>query len=301
LIENVVKTYSIKELVTIFGDEPQNDNDLHVYLSKNKFDEIPLKYPYRGANYAFIIILKGELTIQLNLITYKIAQNEMLVVRQQTVIQILKKTDNLKISSNSFTTDFILKNDFKKNEFDVLDFFTAKNIPKLKLKKTDINNTKILLKLIKKQNLKNIKNKVFRNEIIKHSFSLLLYLFGALFKNEYPNLEADLTRKEELTMRFLKVLNENFKNEKSVKFYASTLCLTPDYLSKILKETTGKTASQLIDDTVIIEAKILLNNATGSVAEIAEELKFSNQSFFGKYFKKHVGFSPSDFRKQITK
>jgi len=100
-----------------------------------------------------------------------------------------------------------------------------------------------------------------------------------------------------LTIRFFKILNTNFKNERSVQFYADQLCLTAGYLSKTLKEVTGKTASQLIDDTVIMEAKLLLKDSLRSVTEVAEDLKFSNASFFGKFFKKHTGFSPTEFRK----
>ena len=135
------------------------------------------------------------------------------------------------------------------------------------------------------------------NEIMMHSFGLLLYHYGAIFKREYPNLEANLSRQQELTLRFLTILNDNFKNERTVTFYADTMCLTSGHLSKVLKEVSGKTAGQLIDDTVIMEAKLLLSNPLLSISQIADELKFCDQSFFGKYFKKNTGLSPSKFRK----
>ncbi|WNW02394.1 AraC family transcriptional regulator [Tenacibaculum sp. HL-MS23] len=98
-------------------------------------------------------------------------------------------------------------------------------------------------------------------------------------------------------IRFLDLLNENFKSERSVQFYADVLCITSGYLSKVLKEVSGKTANQLIDEAVILEAKLLLNNPILSISEIAENLQFSDQSFFGKFFKKHTGLSPTAFRK----
>ena len=123
-----------------------------------------------------------------------------------------------------------------------------------------------------------------------------MYHYASLLKIQFPNLEANLTRQEKLALRFLKLLNENFKQERTVQFYADILCLTPGYLSKVLKIISKKTASQLIDEAVIMEAKLLLKNQTLSISEVANELQFSDQSFFGKYFKKHTGYSPSKFR-----
>ena len=124
-----------------------------------------------------------------------------------------------------------------------------------------------------------------------------MYQYASLLKIKFPNLEADLTRQEKLALRFLKLLNENFKQERTVQFYADILCLTPGYLSKVLKTVSKKTAGQLIDEAVIMESKLLLKNQTLSISEVADELQFSDQSFFGKYFKKHTGHSPSKFRK----
>ena len=292
----LIKNHTINDIVEILGDAPQEDNGLHVYLSKNRFEEIPLTYPFRGNNYAFLLVVNGKLRIQLNLITYTVKRREMVAIKPQTVTQILEMTDDLEIVGVSFTVDFILKNSFKKIELDALDFFTANNIPKLKLSKEEKKTSVMLSKLLAKNNNANAIDTPFRNEIIIHTFGLLMYHYASIFKREHPNLEANLSRQEELTLRFLKILNENFKKERSVHFYADVLCVTSGHLSKVLKEVSGKTAGQLIDDVVIMEAKILLGNPESTISQVTNELQFSNQSFFGKYFKKHTGFSPSNFR-----
>ncbi len=79
-------------------------------------------------------------------------------------------------------------------------------------------------------------------------------------------------------------------------FYAAQLNLTPKYLSTLIRQTSGRTASEWIDDYVILEAKNLLKYSTMSVQEIAYSLNFPNQSFFGKYFKNHTGQTPSGYR-----
>ncbi|WP_372755044.1 helix-turn-helix domain-containing protein [Mariniflexile sp.] len=293
----LIKNFTISDIVEIIGDNPQKDSDLHVHISKNKFEVIPFSHPFRGGNYSFLLVIQGELKVQLNLINYTIGENEMIAIKPQTVIQALDMSKHLEVVCISFTVDFILKNAFKKSEFDALDFFTANSIPKLKLSNDDKDTTLTLAKLLAKTNAADAADIPFRDELTYHTFDLLMYHFGSLFTIAYPNLEAELTRQEELTLRFLKILNDNFKNEHSVQFYADILCLTSGHLSKVLKEVSGKTAGQLIDDAIIMEAKILLNNPSLSISQIAYELKFSNQSFFGKYFKKNTGISPSQYRK----
>ena len=72
--------------------------------------------------------------------------------------------------------------------------------------------------------------------------------------------------------------------------------LTPKYLTTIIRKTTGRTASEWIDDYVVLEAKNLLKYSTMSIQEVAYSLNFPNQSFFGKYFKEHTGLTPTAYR-----
>ena len=87
------------------------------------------------------------------------------------------------------------------------------------------------------------------------------------------------------------------KEQHVVTFYAEKLFITPQYLSLILKELTGKSANKWIDDALIVEAKILLKAPQATVQQVADMLHFSDQSTFGKFFKKHMGISPMEYRK----
>ena len=85
---------------------------------------------------------------------------------------------------------------------------------------------------------------------------------------------------------------------RSVSFYSNKMFLTAKHLSTVVKEVSGKTASEWIDSLVILEAKALLKSSELSIQEIADELHFANQSFFGKYFKHHTGMAPKEYRRQ---
>ena len=95
---------------------------------------------------------------------------------------------------------------------------------------------------------------------------------------------------------FLEELSKNYLQEHSVGFYAEQLHLSPKYLTTLIRLATGRTASEWIDEYIILEAKNLLKYSTMNIQEIAYYLNFPNQSFFGRYFKKHTGMSPSSYR-----
>ncbi len=93
---------------------------------------------------------------------------------------------------------------------------------------------------------------------------------------------------------------QNYRKEHLVPFYAEQLNITPQYLSLIVKSLTGRTPSQFIFERLYCEARTLLCHPNLSIKEISELLQFSDQSAFGKFFKKHAGLSPVEFRKKMT-
>ena len=106
------------------------------------------------------------------------------------------------------------------------------------------------------------------------------------------------SRNEEIFDKFYELVKEHCKKERSVNFYAQKLYITAKHLSTMVKKVTGKTAGNWIDGYVILSAKVMLRSSDLTIQEISQQLNFSNQSFFGKYFRQHVGMSPSDYRNQ---
>ena len=101
---------------------------------------------------------------------------------------------------------------------------------------------------------------------------------------------------DKLGQNFIVEVYNNYRKHREVAYYANLLCVTPSYLSVVVKEKTGKTALQWINDIVMSDARQLLLYSDQSIKEIVATLGFPNQSFFGKYFKQHAGKSPKRFR-----
>lgn len=131
-------------------------------------------------------------------------------------------------------------------------------------------------------------------EILRHLLTAMaLWLYSLL-----PVSQHGLTknRQESIVEKFLQDAQDQYKQERRVGYYAQLQFITPKYLSMVVKLVTGKTVSDWINSFVILAAKSQLKNTIKTIQEIAVELNFPNQSFFGKYFKKNTGMSPSDYR-----
>lgn len=109
------------------------------------------------------------------------------------------------------------------------------------------------------------------------------------------------TRKDKIFQNFLVALHRGFHMYRDVGYYAEQLNLTPRYFTTLVREVSGKTPSQWVSLFVITEAKRLLSNPKNSIKEVAIQLNFSEQSFFGRYFKQHVGCSPSEYKSHVRK
>ena len=106
-----------------------------------------------------------------------------------------------------------------------------------------------------------------------------------------------LSRQEEIFNRFIALVNEYGKRERNISFYADKLCLTPHYLSTVIRETSGQTVMQWINQAVILEAKVLLKHSDMLIFQISDELNFPNPSFFSKFFKRMTGMTPAEYQK----
>ena len=108
--------------------------------------------------------------------------------------------------------------------------------------------------------------------------------------------QQPFSRKSKYYAEFVRLLTANYAQHRSVEFYADRLCITPRYLSVISKELTGMTATESINNHVMVNARILLASTDMSVLQISEELNFPNPSFFSQFFKRHEGVVPKTYR-----
>lgn len=131
-------------------------------------------------------------------------------------------------------------------------------------------------------------------DIIKHLTCAFFYGFGYYFHQTAETRK--LSNEEALMQNFLKEVQQSYKKERKVLFYADKLHLSAGYLATLIKNCSGRTAAEWIDDYVVLEAKALLKSTNMTIQQISDELNFPSQSFFGKYFKRQTGVSPKEYK-----
>lgn len=104
------------------------------------------------------------------------------------------------------------------------------------------------------------------------------------------------SRKEQLFKKFINLIHTHCTTQRDVTFYAEQLCISTRYLSAITKQMGRDSAKEIIDEFLMLELKVALQSTDLSLKEIADKYRFPDQSFFGRYFKKHAGMSPKEYR-----
>ena len=145
------------------------------------------------------------------------------------------------------------------------------------------------------RNILKDKENPYRLQVVQHILMALFYSSERV-RNVEPEAAAR-TNADVITKEFLSIVKENFRKERQLKFYSDALCITPRYLSRVVKECTGASAAEWIERSVVLEARALLKSTNMTVQQISDELNFPSQTFFGKYFKRRVGMSPKEYRR----
>ena len=142
----------------------------------------------------------------------------------------------------------------------------------------------------------NVQYQHLKLELIKSMGQTICYEILNMYFTNQPLQPLQQRKKDVVFQNFMLSLFRFYRKERDVSFYARMQHITPRYFSAIIKEKTGDSALQWIVRMVITEAKQLLEESDLSIKEIADQLNFPTQSFFGKYFKQYVGVSPKEYR-----
>lgn len=140
----------------------------------------------------------------------------------------------------------------------------------------------------------------YKREAIYSVMSSVFYMLSGIWARQASDLRENASvatnRSRMIFDQFLKLVSQNYARHRNVGFYADKLCLTPKYLSKLIKDTSGRSAPEWIDSYVVLEAKNLLKYSNAAIKEIVYTLNFPNQSVFYKFFKARTGQTPSEYR-----
>lgn len=297
-----IKTYSPTGFREKFLGE---DNPIHLLFKSNsdhffclEIEEImQMQHPVPPSKHSchtLIFISSGQHTMKLGYQEYTTRDNEMIMVPAGQIFSLDNVNNIHKGYICQFHPDILIRKYGSREMLNEFDFLKISGNPKISLTPEDVGTITNVLERLKKE----YSETAFTDLNIVQSY--LIALFFEMNKNavKTPN---GISAAEVITGKFKELIHDHIKTQHQVNFYASMLNVTPNHLNKCVKTVTGKSAVKWIDENILLEAKYLLFQTTLSVGEIASQVGHEDHSYFSRFFKKHEGITPLQYRKLIDK
>lgn len=255
--------------------------------------QFPVQFegPVRSSGGWIGLCTAGECNLVLNVKEYQIRSGDLFFVVPGSLVSVGDRSDDFALCLLCFSPEFLQGVDHSVNPFYPYIYHHPVLTP------TDQEAARLLELLDLMYEKTSQQGHLYRKEIVLHLLIVLFYEVGVLFQRRYPKPTHRLTRNEELFKELMRLIKLYYKEERTVAFYAQELCLTPKYLSSVIKRTTQKSVIEWINEVVILNAKVQLRSSRMTVQQVANNLNFPNPSFFGRFFKKHVGMTPKAYRR----
>ncbi|NDV66601.1 AraC family transcriptional regulator [Bacteroides sp. 224] len=291
-LQELVKVLRVGD---IYNDEVIVIDAADPEMKKNS----PKELPVRLEAYSAIFVCKGEVTLTMDYLPYRVTQNMVLELSDKHMLNAISVSHDAKgyyvVLSKSlfrelFTQVFTLPKDYiVYRRFTPLQKFDPKDFQML---------VDIIIRL--QQNIRRKDHIFYRGMIMNEVGNFVMELADiSMKKMSLSKTVHRLGHNEELAMKFMQLIVKHGKEWNEVSQYSTELCVTPVYLSRAIKAVSGRTVMDWINEARVSEAKILLRCRENSIQDVSEELHFSDQSAFGKFFKKHTGMSPLEYRRNF--
>ncbi|WP_296260457.1 AraC family transcriptional regulator [uncultured Phocaeicola sp.] len=249
-------------------------------------------YPVRLKCEMFVLCLSGEVNALVNLNEIQVHPNDVITLMPGSIFQINEIQGDLKIYFLGFSSEFIERSRHSHSLLDAI--FLTLGRPAIPLKPQGaVIMEKYLQMLIAMYEGFNEK---IRHEIAPNLYADIHTGISILYQTRQYD-KITLSKSEQLCRSFMQLVTQHYNQTRNVNWYAQQLNITHAHLCSVVKQITGKTCADVIASMVIMDAKSQLKSTKLTIQAIADSLNFANISFFGKYFKRHVGISPMEYRK----
>ncbi len=265
-------------------------NDLRRHLKQN---ENFFHKPHRHDFFLCVLFSKGTGIHEIDFNTYEVQPGSVFFLKPgQTHYW---KFNNLPEGYIFFHTQDFYELHFSKSKLEQFPFYYAyESIPALTLTP---NQMLLLESRFKDLNSEYYEDLPFKKQKISSLINTTYIDLARYYVASEPNINKSSSTYIETLRACEKAINTHYKTEKSVKFYANKVHITPKHLNRIVKATVGKTTSDLITERVILESKRLMVHSKNSLSEIADILGYSDYAYFSRVFKTKTNTTPLEFKK----
>ena len=292
-----INSFTLAELIDLAGEQRQGLMRECITASSDSQMQV-FRFPCRIDAFIIGVGTEGETSVSYNLHEFRLKKDSMFIFTPKNILQV-NSQQYFKADVIAISPDFMRRINIDIKNMMPLFLKFVEN-PTLALTPEESRSMRGMIAQIERETRGPETH--FSFDIVSGLIAATIYKVGDIMYHylaEHPEGQNNShNRAEEYFKQFTHLLGEHFREERSVGFYARQLCITPKYLTTLIKRISGQSVSEWIDNYVILEAKTLLKYSTMSIQEIAYYLNVPNQSFFGSYFKRNTGMSPSQYKAQ---
>lgn len=255
------------------------------------------KFPFRLDGIVMGLVTRGKVVVYVNLSEFEIASGTLFFIMPENIIQLKEKSEDFEASLVIASVPYLSSIHIDIHSIIPL-YVQVKSSPYMMLAPKEYDSFLQYFSLLEDA----IAAPYHKDEMVKGLSSAYAYAIANILQREIKEIRENESRskarKDVIFERFIWLLLQHYERERKVEFYANHLHVTPKHLATVVKNVSGKTAAEWIDEYVILEAKARIKYSSFSIQEIAFTLNFPSATFFCKYFKSHTGITPSEYRKE---
>lgn len=262
----------------------------------NQFIVAPLEYswpviklplpPSRTGNHALFLVTAGQVELSVGHQAFTVKEQELVIVPSLQIFTLHAIREDVRGFLCFFRPDLLL---YPSSETDY-DFLKLTGNPLISL---SVRQTAYIHTLFDRLTIEYTENGATKTDLIRPYLQALLAEINRAYGT---SRDARTDAGDRLVQGFMDLLTTQVRAQRLVSYYASQLNVSPNHFNKVIKRRTGKSPSVWIDERIVLETKVLLFQSNLTIAQIADEMGFGDQSSFGKLFRKYARVSPTDFR-----
>lgn len=264
-----------------------------------RLEDTPLPSDNRHMRCTLVVLCtSGEASYTIGTIEHSVKANDVIIVGEGQILGDIRVKKGIKGEMILISHEFLY--DVIRNVRDVTNLFVfSREHPVLSLTAEEVamfkEYTRVLMLKVGDD------SHAFRRQITGTILATMIYDLCNVTRRMESSLPQSQSRAQELFEKYITLVERNFRHNRNVGWYSSKMGITSKTLLETVKRVSNRTPNEWLDIYTTLELRLLLKNTTKSIREISDELHFGSQSSMGKFFREHVGMSPTAYRQSVRK
>lgn len=276
--------------MTLFKPKCNLDDNLII----SDFKELPLPNEYRHMQCALVgLCVRGQGQYTVGTVSYTVKPNDVIIVGQGQVLGDIRFDDDFEAELMFISPDFLQDAIRETAEVTNLFLFSRQN-PVISMSTEEVMMFKEYIAFLKMKIADT--THTYRRQVGGCILGSMIYELCNAIKRFTTQASRHSSKSQAVFEKFIKLVEANFRTERRVGWYSEQLDMSPKTLLETVKRVSKRTPNEWLDVYTTLEIRLLLRHTSKPIKEIAEELNFGSQSSLGKFFREHVGISPSAYR-----